>query len=99
MAKLRNVECQELLNIATLRQKQNVKNLLLGFNQLNELPFNPEEFPNLIWLGLNRNPLRTISDNMILNKNLRTIILQACQLSEFPKCLFKMPWLKRLSFY
>jgi len=32
MAKLRNVECQELLNIATLRQKQNVKNLLLGFN-------------------------------------------------------------------
>ena len=43
-------QCKQILSVGTRAQKETVKNLFLTDNLLDQLPFDPQEFPNLKWV-------------------------------------------------
>jgi len=45
-------QCKQILSVGTRAQKETVKNLFLTDSLLEELPFDPKEFPNLRWITL-----------------------------------------------
>ena len=45
-------DCRDILAVGTVSEKENVKNLFLADNNLSSLPFDPSDFPELLWLTL-----------------------------------------------
>ena len=49
---LQTEQCQRILTVGNKPQKESIKNLFMTNNSFKQLPFNPLDFPNIIWLSL-----------------------------------------------
>eukprot|EP01080_Neovahlkampfia_damariscottae_P001608 gene1608-12733_t len=82
-----------------LESNKKLKQLNLSYNNLREVSFDFSSFEFLEELNLSGNFMENIDENVLKNsKNLKTLILDFCELNEIPKLIEQIKSLENLYF-